>query len=169
MSKLLDLLPPYWRDYELMRGFAAAVGRPLDEWRGIVGQLYRYVDPWGAPASWLDALMDVVGLPRNDGLTDLQKRALISSAFTSWIRKGTPIGIEGYLRAVTSSDAEVVRTNHSAFVTGFHHAADICGPGVEAWNFKVRVSSSTGYSEPQVRSLLEPVSSSLESFVVEFF
>lgn len=169
MSKLLDLLPPYWAEHALMRDFAKSIGRPLDEWRLMLRQLHIYFDPESAPESWLDALMATVGLPRNDALTSLQKRALIATAFESWIWKGTPLGVEGYVRAVTSQEAEVVRVNNHAFVAGVNLAGDICGPGELAWTWELHVPAAAGYSESEIRALVTPVVSSLESFTVVFF
>lgn len=168
MSKLLDLLPPYWGAHAIMRGFARALGRPLDEWRLMLRQLHTYFDPKAAPESWLDSLMATVGLPRNDALTPIQKRALVSTAFESWIRKGTPLGIEGYVRAVTTQEAQVVRINNHAFVAGVSMAGDICGPGELAWTWELHVPTAAGYSESEIRSLVAPVVSSLESFTVVF-
>lgn len=152
-----------------MRDFAVAVGQPLDVWRGQIAQMYRYFDARSAPEEWLDALMQVVGLPRNDALSAIQKRGLIAAAFDAWVWKGTVDGIEAYARGLIGPTCAVVRTNNHAFVAGVSQANDICGPGELAWTWELHVPASAGYSEPEIRTLLLPVTSSLETFTVEFF
>jgi uncharacterized protein YmfQ (DUF2313 family) len=69
---------------------------------------------------------------------------------------------------VTTQDAQVVRVNNHAFVAGVSVAGDICGPGELAWTWELRVPAAVGYSESEIRSLVAPVVSSLESFTVVF-
>lgn len=167
-SKILDLLPPYWRNHEVMRAFANSVGQPFDKWRTIIGSLYRYFDPFAAPSSWLSGLSQLVGLPRLDYLTETQRRNLIAAAFETWTWKGTERGIEAYLQAVTGTPANVVRTATTAFIAGVSIAGDACGPGVLGWTFDVEVPTSAGLSESTIRSILDPVVSSLETYTVTF-
>jgi len=167
-SKILDLLPPYWRKHATMRAFANAVGEPFDTWRGVIGRLYSYVDPTAAPSTWLSGLMRLVGLPRLDWLTETQKRLLIAAAFDTWVWKGTERGIEAYIRAVTGVSADVVRVATTAFIAGISDAGDICGPGVLGWTWDVQVPTAAGLTESEVRRILRPVASSLETFTVTF-
>ena len=151
-----------------MRAFANAVGEPFDKWRGIIGSLYSYVDPWAAPTTWLPGLMALVGLTRLDWLTEVQKRGLIAAAFETWTWKGTERGIEAYIRAVTGVSADVVRVATTAFIAGVSLAGDVCGPGVLGWTWELRVPASSGLTESQIRDILKPVASSLETYTVVF-
>lgn len=167
-SKILDLLPPYWRKHEVMRDFANATGEPFDKWRTTIGSLPSYVDPLATPSSWVSGLMRLVGLPRLDWLTETQRRLLIAAAFETWTWKGTERGIESYLRAVTGVSADVIRVANTAFIAGISKADDICGPGVLGWTWEVEVPATAGFTETQIRNILEPVASSLETYTVTF-
>ncbi|MFG0245736.1 MAG: phage tail protein [Phycisphaerales bacterium JB052] len=162
-TKLLDLLPRRWGLSRVMRGLAEAVGRPLDQWRATASALHIYFDPWSAPAAWLPWLAQVVALPVLPP-TDTQRRAVISAAFSAWPHKGTPGGIEVYLKAVAGIEAEVVRTNQVVFVAGFNVASDPAGPGENAWHFEVHVPPGT--DEQNLRRLLHPVVPGFDTYDV---
>lgn len=166
-SKLLDLLPPDWRRTELARGIANAFGRPFDQMRGTIGSLYRYFSPWAAPAPWLPWLAHVVALPPLGHLGERARRNLIAAAVASWRRRGTEPGIEEWLRAVAGVDADVVAPS-VAFIAGLSKAGDVCGPGLEGYTFEVRVPASSGWSEAEIRKILEPVVLSTATYTVIF-
>jgi phage tail-like protein len=167
MTKLLDLLPKRWRLSSTMRNVAKAVGKPLDTWRMIAGSIHIYLSPRSAPAEWLPWLMHAVAIPEvPDTLTELQKRALIESAFDAWTNKGTTPGIEAYLKAVAGINAQVVRTNNSLFIAGVSKAGDICGPGEQSWHFEVHVP--TGTDETELREVLKPVVPAFDTYDVVF-
>lgn len=169
MSKLLTLLPKFITKDPVMAAVAEAIGKPLDQWMVIIKKLPTYVDPATAPESWLNPLMALVALPRNDGLAEGVKRLLITVAFRTWFSKGTEPGIEGYLKAFVGLDADVVRLNTSSFVAGVNKAGDINGTlGGLAWSFEVHVPASSGFTENEIRTLLVPVVAVYEQYTVVF-
>lgn len=156
-SRLLDMLSPVWRETELMRGVANAVGREFDYWRTLIGALPGFVRAEGAPSEWLDWLMHVVGHVQNKGLTDRRKRNLIDRAGEIWTKKGTVDGIELYVKAVAGVDARVVEENKAAFIAGVSLAGDVCGPGDLAHKYRIERPASVSLTDAELRELLQPV------------
>lgn len=167
MSKILDFLPPYFRDNATLKGLAEAAGRPFDLWRSRVGALSSYLDPDGAPADWLDWLMHVVGLPPNAWLSDRRKRNLIRNAGKILREKGIESGLEAYVEAVAGVSADVVERNTHAFIAGVSVAGDICGPGVNAWTYEIKVPTGS-IAESELRDLLEPFAPLFCTYTVTF-
>lgn len=160
MSTLFKFLPPAWWVDTLASGLVRAMGAPLDRWRIAVATAYRYVDADACPEAQLDWLMQRVGLPRRDGLTPTQKRALIKVAQQVWDQKGRRDAIELYARAIAGVTTEVVNLNTAHCVAGLAVAGDICGPGALAWRYEVRVP--VGYVDvTTLRDLLAYVAPSL--------
>lgn len=169
MSKLLDLVPRFMVKDELMARVVAAVSKPLDDWRTLVAQLPSYLDPAATPEEWLNALMGLVALPRDDGLAAAVKRALIATAFTTWINKGTELGIEAYLGAYAGVTVNVVRLNTTSFIAGVSRAGDVCGTvGGGSWSFQLQVPTASGLTENEVRAILAPVVAAYEQYTVVF-
>lgn len=156
-SRILDMVPPPWRNHPLLRGIANAVGRRFDYWRTLIQSLPSMFSAEGAPSAWLDWLMMVVGHLQRRGLSDRRKRNLIEKAGEIWRKKGTPEGIELYLQALVGLDAQVVEENTHAFIAGISLAGDICGPGVNAQRYQLERPADTDLTDAELRELLKPV------------
>lgn len=162
-SYLLRLLPRAWRNDPLARELANAVGAPLDQARSTIDTLSRYVDPEAAPDEALDWLMQLVALPRRDGLTARKKRNLIHTAWRTWSQKGRRDAIERWVRALTDITSEVRNLNTHAFVAGISKAGDVCGPGVLAWRWEIAIPA--GSIDPAtLRTILAPVVPDIGSY-----
>lgn len=72
-----------------------------------ITDLYRQFDPATTPPQFLSWLASWVSLMLDDDLPEDRKRALISVSPCLFRAKGTPAGIEGFLRAYTSAAVEV--------------------------------------------------------------
>jgi phage tail-like protein len=166
-TKLLDFLPPAWRQNAIAKGIAQAAGQPFDYWRSVLTTVRAYLDPDSAPADWLDWLMAVTGHVPNEGLSDQRKRNLIRRAGEIWLKKGTAAGIEAYAQALTGVSAAVVESSASAFIAGVSKAGDVVGPGGAGWEFDVQVPTGS-ISEAELRDLLAPVVPAFCTYTVTF-
>lgn len=163
---VLRLLSPRWRT-GLSARFATATAEPLERVRATARLLGVYLTPTGAPASWLDWLLELVGHPARPDMTEARKRALLAQGVTLWARKGRADAIEDYLRAVAGVTAQVVPTVGPAAVAGVARAGDVCGPGLTAWTFEVEVPAGS-ITEGELRELLAVVVPTFTTYTVTF-
>lgn len=167
MTKLLDYLAPWWRAAALPAGIARAIGQPFDEWRALLTGLASFFDAQGAPTSWLDWLMDLVGFYPQRSLSEVRKRNLIARAGEIWRAKGTGAGIEAYLRAIAGVESGVEDFVEHAFIAGISRAGDICGPGDSAWFFFV-IAPYDIQMQVNVEAIIEPVTPAFCDFLVNY-
>lgn len=168
MTTILKLLPPRWRaSGSMARRLALALALPLEQWRALARALPSYLTPQGAPADWLDWLLSLLGYPYLPDLSEPRKRALLARGVELWSRKGLASAIEDYVQAVAGVDAEVVATVGPAFIAGVARAGDVCGPGLTAWRFTIRVPVGS-IAEDELRALLVPLVPSMLVYAVEF-
>ncbi|MDZ7703372.1 MAG: phage tail protein [Trueperaceae bacterium] len=155
-TKLLDFLPPAWREHQLAQDLAQAAGTPFDYWRGLLTTVRSHLDPSAAPSEWLDWLMKLVGHFQRPGLSDTRKRNLIRGAGTIWLNKGLAVGIEAYVQAIAGVSATVTESTADPFVCGISTAGDVCGPGGAGWTYEISVPTGS-IAEAELRELLEPI------------
>lgn len=169
MSMLINLVPRFMQKDPLFAAIVEAVGKPFDSWRATVGKLASFLDPAATPEAWLDPLMALVGLPRNDALDPGAKRALIAVALSTWVNKGTEAGIEAYFEAYTGVPVDVFRRNTTSFIAGVNQAGDPCGTlGGGGWAFDVYLTSTSGVTESEVRAVLDPIVAAYEQYDVVY-
>lgn len=165
MSKLLDLVPKFFRDGGLLEAYAEAAGSPFDNWRQVIASLPTFFVASAMPEARLDSMLQLFGIPLDGFYTAEMKRALLSRAFEIWKNKGTETGIELYLSAVTGEVIAVNRLNRTAFISGVNLAGDICGiQGAPAWTFSITVPSSVTIPETKLRELLSLVVACYEEY-----
>jgi phage tail-like protein len=155
MTRLADYAPRHWRARALEYALLVALGASLDTWRTLIATRHRYVDPAAAPVDWLDWLMRVASLPRQDGLTERRKRNLVAIAHTLWPMKGTREGIELYVRALVGVEATARSIVTTPFIAGVALAGDALG-GAYPWRYEVVIPPGS-IDVDELRDLLVPV------------
>lgn len=125
--RMRDLFPPrvIAEDEQRPDGFLAKF---LDALDGPVNDAFRRVDcfptiidPLRCPSHLLDQLLFHYGSPftLEEGLTDTQKRALVSVLFLMYALKGTCVGIIGVLRFIYGINVtECVDGNEACWILG---------------------------------------------------
>lgn len=167
MSAVLRLVPARWKAAPLARDLVICYAAPLEQVRSTARLLPYYLSGGGAPASWLDWLLSLVGHPFVPGLSEQRKRALLAGGVELWSRKGRADMIESYIQAVAGVSAEVVRTVGPAAIAGVAIAGDVCGPGVTAWTFEVQLAAGS-IDEQELRELLAVVVPTYTTYTVTF-
>ncbi|MFB6374474.1 MAG: baseplate J/gp47 family protein, partial [Bradymonadaceae bacterium] len=155
-SKLLDFVPPPWRNNDLLRGVVNSLGRPFDVWLTILRTRDRYLDPEGAPAEWLDFLLRITGWPIRQTWTERRKRNLVASARRIWDQKGTIEAIRFALHAIGGISATVEQKAEVAFIVGISKAGDKIGPGDNDYRVDITTDEATIEEVTEVLNLVLP-------------
>jgi len=104
-SPLLHRLPGVYQEHEFTQRFVDAFDESLAPILATLDSLAAYVDPWLAPADFLDWVAGWVGVELDDAWTLEQRRAIVAGAALVHRRRGTARGIADAVSL--SSDGEV--------------------------------------------------------------
>lgn len=105
---LADRLPAVYLEDGFVQRFTAALDEVLAPVFATLDGLSGYLDPWLAPADFVDWLANWVALDVDESWTPAQRRELIANAVELHRWRGTPRGLAAHVRLLTGSDAEVV-------------------------------------------------------------
>jgi phage tail-like protein len=104
-------LPAIYReqaaDPELLERFLALFASGYEDVEAEIAGLGRYLDPAGAPASWLPWLAGWVGLELEETWSAARQREAIAGAFGAAARRGTVAGLAAALRFWAGVDARI--------------------------------------------------------------
>jgi phage tail-like protein len=107
---LMEQLPAIYQREELrpgsfLRGLVGVLETTTQDLDGRLGKLGSRIHPDTAPGEWLDGVARWLGLPWDDALDSLQKRALMARAETIARGRGTRAGLGELLDAIVSGSS----------------------------------------------------------------
>ncbi|HEX4704275.1 MAG TPA: phage tail protein [Pseudonocardiaceae bacterium] len=105
---LADRLPAVYLEDGFVQRFTAALDEVLAPVFATLDGLSGYLDPWLAPADFLDWLANWVALDADESWTPSQRRELIANAVELHRWRGTRRGLAAHVRLLTGGVAEVV-------------------------------------------------------------
>ncbi len=103
-----ERLPAVYLDDEFTQGFTAALDAVLAPAFLTLDCFAGYLDPWLAPADFLDWLASWVALGLDEDRTERQRRELVAGAVELHRWRGTNRGLAAHVRLLTGGAVEVV-------------------------------------------------------------
>ena len=152
-------LPGVYQEEELTSRFVAAFDDALAPIIATLDGLPGYVDPWLAPADFLDWLAGWVGIEVDETWTLAQRRAIVAGAAAWHRRRGTARGIADAVRLSAAEGCEVEVVDTGATTWSSTPGGDIPGSSPPQVTVSVRVASAQDAEQVDVRRVEAVVTS----------
>lgn len=112
---LLHQLPGVLQDDDFTQRFVGAFDDGLAPILTTLDSLSGYIDPWLAPADFLEWLAGWVSIELDDAWRDDQKRAIVADAAVTHRRRGTLQGMVDALELALNARVEVIDSGACAW------------------------------------------------------
>ncbi len=133
---LADTLPALFQEDGFTQRFVSAFDAALAPIFATLDNLPAYLDPWLAPADFLEWLGSWFGLALDDAWSVERRRAVLANAFEIYRMRGTARGLKAQVEIFTGGTAEIIDTGGVTTST----AAGEALPGSPNFALQVRVA-----------------------------
>ncbi len=130
-----DTLPALFQEDAFTQRFVSAFDAALAPIFATLDNLPAYLDPWLAPADFLEWLGSWFGLALDDAWSVERRRAVLANAFEIYRMRGTASGLKAQVEIFTGGTAEIIDTGGVATSTTAGEAL----PGSPNFALMVRV------------------------------
>ncbi len=105
-----DTLPALFQEDAFTQRFVSAFDAALAPIFATLDNLPAYLDPWLAPADFLEWLGSWFGLALDDAWSVERRRAVLANAFEFYRMRGTTRGLKAQVEIFTGGTAEIIDT-----------------------------------------------------------
>ena len=133
---LVDTLPALFQEDAFTQRFVSAFDAALAPIFATLDNLPAYLDPWLAPADFLEWLGSWFGLALDEAWSVERRRAVLANAFEFYRMRGTARGMKAQVEIFTGGTAEIIDTGGVATSTTAGEAL----PGSPNFALMVRVA-----------------------------
>lgn len=150
-----EWLPALYQEDDFAQRFVGALDEVLAPVFAVLDSLDSYLDPWVAPADFVDMLAGWVALTVDEGWSVEQRRELVSRAVSLHRGRGTAQGLAVHIGVVTGGEVEIEESG--GCVWSGEPGGWLPGSATPRLHVRVRVADPTAVDTRRLDALIAEV------------